>query len=60
MGIIKKVNIFRKTTDLINDNTKKTRKYQFISGDYRLSVGLYRNPKEAEQYIQKSLKRKLP
>lgn len=60
MGIIKKISIFRKMTDLKKENVKTPKNYQYVRGDYRLSNGLYRTPKDAEEYIQKSLKRKLP
>ena len=35
-------------------------KFYPTPGNIRLSMGLYRTPKETEKYIQKSLKRKLP
>ena len=60
MGMIRKINIFRKMTDLKKENVKMPKKYQYVRGDYRLSNGLYRTPEESEKYIQKSLKRKLP
>ena len=41
--------------------TKNTQKpVQYVRGDARLSMGLYRTPAESEEYKIKSLKRKLP
>ena len=33
---------------------------EFTSGDVRLGMGLVRDEKEQEEYVQKSLKRRLP
>ena len=43
-------------------NLKKTEKSKiyYTPGNVRLGLGLYRTKEQQEQYIQKSLKRKLP
>ncbi len=40
--------------------TDEIKNYQYIPGDVRLSYGLYQTPSEKEEYIEKSLRKKLP
>lgn len=44
----------------LGKNVNKKVKLYYTSGNVRLGAGLYRSVEEQQQYIKKSLKRKLP
>ena len=60
------INVHRRLTDTsfrrrYKRITQKTRHpKQYVRGNARLSMGLYRTPEEANRYIKESLKRPLP